>query len=67
MILAKLGLRAGEVTTLTLDDIEWRTGEMQVCRKSPTARLAQPSLGGGNTIRSATRAQGMRGLGKFLT
>jgi integrase len=33
MILAKLGLRAGEVTTLTLDDIDWRAGEMQVCRK----------------------------------
>lgn len=33
MILAKLGLRAGEVATLTLDDIDWRTGEMQVGRK----------------------------------
>lgn len=33
MILAKLGLRASEVTTVTLDDIDWRAGEMQVCRK----------------------------------
>jgi site-specific recombinase XerD len=43
MILAKLGLRAGEVTTLTLDDIEWRTGEMQVCRKGgKRARMPIP-------------------------
>jgi site-specific recombinase XerD len=33
MMLAKLGLRAGEVATLTLDDIDWRAGEMLVCRK----------------------------------
>jgi site-specific recombinase XerD len=33
MMLAKLGLRAGEVATLTLDDIDWRAGEMHVCRK----------------------------------
>jgi site-specific recombinase XerD len=33
MILAKLGLRSSAVTTLTLDDIDWRAGEMQVCRK----------------------------------
>ncbi|WP_213290078.1 ATP-binding protein, partial [Bradyrhizobium sp. sGM-13] len=28
MLLAKLGLRAGEVAALTLDDIDWRSGEM---------------------------------------
>jgi site-specific recombinase XerD len=28
MMLAKLGLRANEVATLTLDDIDWRSGEM---------------------------------------
>lgn len=28
MMLAKLGLRASEVATLTLDDIDWRSGEM---------------------------------------
>jgi site-specific recombinase XerD len=33
MVLAKLGLRAGEVCALTLDDIDWRVGEMQICRK----------------------------------
>jgi site-specific recombinase XerD len=33
MMLAKLGLRAGEVAALTLDDIDWRAGEVLVCRK----------------------------------
>lgn len=28
LLLAKLGLRAGEVTTLTLDDIDWRASEL---------------------------------------
>lgn len=30
MVLAKLGLRAGEVAALTLDDINWRAGEILV-------------------------------------
>ena len=33
MLLAKLGLRADEVATLTLDDIDWRAGEMLVHAK----------------------------------
>src|ERR1700752_2203124 len=33
MMLAKLGLRANEVATLTLDDIDWRSGEMIVRAK----------------------------------
>jgi len=33
MMLAKLGLRAGEVSTLTLDDIDWRSGEMLIRAK----------------------------------
>lgn len=33
MMLAKLGLRADEVVTLTLDDVDWRAGEMHVCAK----------------------------------
>jgi integrase len=33
MMLAKLGLRADEVATLTLDDIDWRAGEMTVRAK----------------------------------
>jgi site-specific recombinase XerD len=33
MMLAKLGLRANEVATLTLDDIDWRSGQMCVRAK----------------------------------
>ncbi|MFO1157313.1 MAG: site-specific integrase [Reyranellaceae bacterium] len=33
LMLARLGLRAGEVVTLTLDDIDWRAGEMLVRAK----------------------------------
>lgn len=33
MLLARLGLRAGEVATLTLDDIDWRCGQMLVHAK----------------------------------
>jgi len=44
MMLAKLGLRAGEVATLTLDDIDWRSGEMLVRAKGrQRARLPMPA------------------------
>ena len=33
MMLARLGLRAGEITSLTLDDIRWESGEIAVCGK----------------------------------
>ncbi|MEI7902649.1 MAG: site-specific integrase [bacterium] len=33
MLLAKLGLRSGEVATLKLDDIRWETGDIVVCGK----------------------------------
>ena len=33
MMLAKLGMRAGEVATLALDDIDWRSGEMLIRAK----------------------------------
>lgn len=33
LMLAKLGLRASEVATLTLDDIHWRSGEMLIHAK----------------------------------
>lgn len=43
MMLAKLGLRAGEVATLTLDDIDWRFGEMLVRAKGrQRARMPMP-------------------------
>jgi site-specific recombinase XerD len=43
MMLARLGLRAGEVATLTLDDIDWRAGEMLVRAKGrQRARMPIP-------------------------
>jgi site-specific recombinase XerD len=43
MMLAKLGLRADEVATLTLDDIGWRSGEMLVRAKGrQRARMPMP-------------------------
>jgi site-specific recombinase XerD len=39
-LLARLGLRAGEVVVLTLDDIDWRAGELTIRGKGRTrARL----------------------------
>ena len=43
MMLAKLGMRAGEVAALTLDGIDWRSGEMLICAKGRRrARLPIP-------------------------
>ena len=43
-MLARLGLRAGEVVTLTLDDIDWRAGEIMVRGKgSRHERLPLPA------------------------
>ncbi len=43
MMLTKLGLRAGEVATLTLDDIDWRASEMLVRAKGrQRARMPIP-------------------------
>jgi site-specific recombinase XerD len=37
LVLARLGLRAGEVTALTLEDIDWRSGE--ICVRGKGARI----------------------------
>jgi len=43
LLLARLGLRAGEVVALTLDDLDWDTGALQVRGKSArTERLPLP-------------------------
>jgi integrase len=43
MMLAKLGLRASEVATLALDDIDWRAGEMLIHAKGrQRARMPIP-------------------------
>jgi integrase/recombinase XerD len=44
MLLARLGLRAGEVAALTLGDIDWRAGEVTVSGKGSRAeRLPLPA------------------------
>jgi site-specific recombinase XerD len=43
MLLAKLGLRAGEVATLTLNDVDWRRGQMLIHAKGrKRTRLPMP-------------------------
>ena len=43
LMLAKLGLRASEVATLTLDDIDWRSGEMRIHAKGrQQSRMPMP-------------------------
>jgi integrase len=43
MMLARLGLRTNEVATLTLDDVDWRAGEVLVCAEGrQRARMPPP-------------------------
>lgn len=35
LLLARLGLRAGEIATMALDDINWEAGELVICGKGP--------------------------------
>lgn len=41
-VLARLGLRAGEIAALTLEDIDWRAGELVVHGKGSHGRLPLP-------------------------
>ncbi len=41
-VLARLGLRAGEVAGLCVEDIDWRVGEMVVRGKGSDGRLPLP-------------------------
>jgi integrase len=44
MLLARLGLRAGEVTSLRLEDVDWRAGDILIRGKGPRLeRLPLPS------------------------
>ena len=44
LLLSRLGLRAGEVARLGLEDIDWRRGELQICGKGNRAeRLPLPA------------------------
>lgn len=47
LLLARLGLRAGEVARLTLEDIDWRAGQLLIRGKGPRAdRLPLPQDAG---------------------
>jgi site-specific recombinase XerD len=60
LLMARLGLRAGEVAALTLDDIDWEAGEIRVHGKGgTTGRLPLPAdVGSG--IASYLRRRGHR-------
>lgn len=42
MLMARLGVRIGEVADLTLDDVDWRAGEITVRGKGRSQRLPLP-------------------------
>src|SRR5207253_1807106 len=42
LLLARLGLRSGEIVRLELDDIDWNSGSLKVCGKGREARLPLP-------------------------
>jgi integrase/recombinase XerD len=42
LLLARLGLRSGEIARLELDDIDWNSGSLKVCGKGREARLPLP-------------------------
>ncbi len=44
LLLARLGLRAGEVVSLQLDDVDWRVGELLVQGKGLLHGLHDPLL-----------------------
>jgi len=47
LLLSRLGLRAGEVARLGLDDIDWRAGQIAVRGKGASRRLG---VGGSRAI-----------------
>lgn len=56
LLLSRLGLRAGEVAAITLDDIDWRAGELLVCnRKSRRQQRLPLSVDVGEAIASYLR------------
>ena len=42
LLLARLGLRSGEITHLDLDDIDWNSGSLKVRGKGRDSRLPLP-------------------------
>jgi site-specific recombinase XerD len=69
MMLAKLGLRANEVATLALDDIDWRSGEILVRAKGrQRAPMPMPSEVGAAVVAYLRRCSPMcTGVGSVPT
>jgi site-specific recombinase XerD len=74
-LLARLGLRAGEVAHLALDDIDWRAGELRIAGKGGRVeRLPLPAdagepiaayLAGGRNPASRSRAVFLKAVAPF--
>jgi integrase/recombinase XerD len=65
VLLARLGLRACEVSALQLDDIEWTLGELEVRGKGSVGRLPMPTDVGEALVaylRRATRSRTTRAV-----
>ncbi len=73
-LLAGLGLRAGEVATLELDDLDWHTGQLRLrvgkCRRERVlplpqevgAALAEYMVNGGASLKEIADVLGHRSL-----
>lgn len=58
LLLARLGLRAGDVSAMRLDDIEWEQGTLRVCGKGRREiRLPLPQDAGDAVLDYLTRAR----------
>lgn len=66
-MLARLGLRAGEVAALALDDIDWRRGELVVRGKgNRIARLPLPGDVGERIVHYLCDGRSMRAEGRTV-
>jgi integrase/recombinase XerD len=45
VMLARLGLRAGEVAALRLEDVDWRAGELRITGQRPARGAAAAARG----------------------
>lgn len=65
LLMVRLGLRAGEVAALTLDDVDWDVGEIAIRGKGSSGRLPLPADVGEaivSYLKRRRRGTGSRGL-----
>lgn len=60
-LLARLGLRAGEVAALRLEDIDWRTGQVLVCGKGGSRQVLPMPVDVGEAVAAYLRHGRPRG------